>query len=310
MNTKEKTLQNDLVSVIIPTYKRADMIVRAVESALQQTSKTEVIVIDDNGQGTAEQQETETALTPYRDQILYLVNEKNLGPSGTRNNGIRKATGEFITFLDDDDEIDPKKLELQREYLNQCGPEYSCCYCDYSKLLQNGKTFTNGETVEGDAYSYMLGRMIYLGSGSNLLIRTKVLHEVGLFNEKMRRYEDYELMRRLLKNYKIAHLKQNLMTIHYEVRAIVPTFEDLYINDIAYFENAKNEITLLPKRQQNLIYQVAGLERWRYGLPRLSKKECFQILKENHVSVLLLVRYVLYLADRIIRKRSYGFKPF
>ena len=77
-----------------------------------------------------------------------------------------------------------------------------------------------------------------------------------------------------------------------------------------YCENAKDEIAKLPTKQQSLIYQVAGLERWRYGLPRKSKKDAFQILKDNHVSPVLFIRYVFYLIDRMVTKRSYGFKAF
>ena len=298
------------VSVIIPTYKRPDRIVRAVESALNQTCDTDVIVIDDNGKGTYEQLKTEGQLEAYKDRITYLVNETNLGPSGARNHGIRHATGEFITFLDDDDEISPAKLENQMNYLNKMGSDYSICYCDYTKLLQNGKTQTNGEHIEGIVNPYMLGRMIYVGSGSNILVRTSALREVGLFNESMRRYEDFELMCRLLDHYKLAYLQEDLLTIHYEVRDNPPSFEDITKYDQTFYDNVQYMIKKLPQTQQRLIHQTAALERWRFSLAYLPKLKSLSILKENQVSTGLFIRYLFYVLNRIVTKKSYGFKPF
>ena len=306
----DKELIKNQVSVIIATYKRTDVVVRAVESALHQTCDTNVIVIDDNGKDTPEQLKTAEVLRPYNDRITYLVNETNLGPSGTRNHGIQHASGEFITFLDDDDEIKPEKLERQMNCLNEKGEEYSICYCDYTKLLENGSTYLNGETIEGDVYPYMLGRMVFVGSGSNILVRTKVLLEAGLFNEKLRRYEDFELMCRLLKNHKLAYLPENLFTIHYEVRAIIPPFSEIQKYDHDYYEIVSDEIETLPEKQKKLIKQSASLMQWRLSLSYLSKKKSFQILRDNHVPITLFIRYLLYLTDRLLTKRSYGFKPF
>jgi glycosyltransferase involved in cell wall biosynthesis len=96
------------VSVIIPTYNSASYIIEAVESVLNQTYKDfEVIVVDDGSTDN-----THTLLEPYLDRIMYRFQE-NRGESIARNEGIRIAQGEYITFLDSDDWWMPSKLERQ-----------------------------------------------------------------------------------------------------------------------------------------------------------------------------------------------------
>ena len=103
---------NDLVSVIITTYKRdIKYIKEAIDSVLNQTYRPiEVIVIDDNGKGTDYQKRTELLCLQYKN-IIYSPNESNMGAQVSRNNGIILSKGNFLAFLDDDDEFYPEKIE-------------------------------------------------------------------------------------------------------------------------------------------------------------------------------------------------------
>ena len=115
---------SDLVSIIVPSYKRTpELVGRALNSLLNQTYKNiEIVVVDDNAK---------PELSSYRedlknlidslgdDRIVYLQNEANLGGAGSRNEGIRVANGEYITFLDDDDEYLPEKVEKQLEFIKE-----------------------------------------------------------------------------------------------------------------------------------------------------------------------------------------------
>ena len=94
------------VSVIITTYKRADMLSRAINSVLNQTYKNiEVIVVDDNGNGSEYRLKTEIIMNKYSqiDNLKYIKHKENKNGSAARNTGIREATGDIICFLDDDD---------------------------------------------------------------------------------------------------------------------------------------------------------------------------------------------------------------
>ena len=103
-----------LVSVIIPTYKRSSCLLRAINSVLNQTyKKIEIIVVDDNNEDSLYRTENEKKLEKYvnKNKIIYLKHKKNLNGANARNTAIKKATGEYITFLDDDDYFLPDRIE-------------------------------------------------------------------------------------------------------------------------------------------------------------------------------------------------------
>ena len=97
------------ISVIIPTYNRAEKVVRAISSVLNQTfSDFEVIVIDD---GSVDH--TDKAVARLKGPIKYLAHSANLGVSAARNTGIKHSNAPFIAFLDSDDHWLPEKLNVQ-----------------------------------------------------------------------------------------------------------------------------------------------------------------------------------------------------
>lgn len=102
---------NFKVSVIIPTYGRPDNLKRAIDSVIEQTYKNiEIIVIDDNGINSKKGHETSTLVRHYP-HIIYIKLEKNSGGGMARNKGIERASGDYITFLDDDDYYYPEKYK-------------------------------------------------------------------------------------------------------------------------------------------------------------------------------------------------------
>ncbi len=299
-----------LVSVVIPTFQRPDRITRSVESARKQTCPCEIIVVDDNGKGTDAQLQTEAALQEYiaRGDVIYLVNEENRRASYSRNRGLAIAKGTYVTFLDDDDEIDPEKLRKQAEFLERLGSEYSCCYCSYHKLLKDGSIYGNDESASGAVYPYVLARVIYNGSGSNLLARTSAAKEIGGYDITFKKRQDMEFMARLLKNYKLAYLDEDLLTIHYEIREHPLTYEGLKEADEYWIEVFRSEIDQLPEAQRRAVYQSLALERWRYSIPRRQQKDAIANMKKYGVTIPVFAKYLCYLVNRVIGKKSYGFK--
>ncbi len=103
-----------LVSVVVPTHNRAHTVLRAIDSILHQSySRVEVIVVNDGSSDN-----TIVVLQEARDKdarVLPCNNERDKGPAGARNMGISMATGEYVAFLDDDDEYCPDKIRTQLE---------------------------------------------------------------------------------------------------------------------------------------------------------------------------------------------------
>ncbi|HCW55750.1 MAG TPA: hypothetical protein DGT58_04670 [Erysipelotrichaceae bacterium] len=303
-------MDENLVTIVIPTYHRPDRITRAVDSALKQTCDVEVFVVDDNGKGSAEQLATENALKESGQitRIHYLINEKNGGGSYSRNQGLKQAHGEFITFLDDDDEIAPDKLEKQRKCLRDHGDDYSCCYCSYYRLNSDGGMIRNAETIEGYVYPWTMARSVYVGSGSNLLVRTSSALAIGGYDESFRFNQDLEFLTRLTKIGKLAYLDEDLLTIHYEIREIKRDYPKFLGMDQKYLETFGPEIDKMNERERNAVYWTIALERWRHSIPDHMQKDAIANMKKCKVPFSLWLRYTFYLADRVINKKSYGFK--
>ena len=130
-----------LVSVVIPTYSRSDMLTRALESVNSQTySNIEIVVVDDNGKGTNQQLETQARVLAFETrpgvELRYVVREKNGGGSLARNTGIDASKADFVAFLDDDDEFLPRKLELQMEPMSD--PNVSLTYAHCKGVQSDG----------------------------------------------------------------------------------------------------------------------------------------------------------------------------
>ena len=110
------------ISVIIPTYNRANSVGKAIQSVLDQTFKDlEIIVVDD---GSTD--DSAPVLAAFGDRIR-LIQQANRGVSGARNTGVRAATGKWIAFLDSDDQWHSSKLEKQLDALQKYGTEV-CFY--------------------------------------------------------------------------------------------------------------------------------------------------------------------------------------
>ena len=132
-----------LVSVVIPTYSRNDMLERAINCALAQTHKNiEVIVVDDNPSDSEYRKMAEAIMQKYKDdsRVRYIQNPENLGGAGARNVGIEASKGAYIAFLDDDDEYYPTKVEKQLDvFLNSTSDKLALVYCDVEHANRNGQ---------------------------------------------------------------------------------------------------------------------------------------------------------------------------
>ena len=124
-------MANELISVIIPTYKREpELLNRAIDSVLSQDySNIEVVVVDDNAKWPEYRKKVITLMEEYTKdkRVSFIQNEENLGGGGSRNQGVNVSRGEYLAFCDDDDWFMPGKLTKQFSRLKESGA--SLCYC-------------------------------------------------------------------------------------------------------------------------------------------------------------------------------------
>lgn len=250
MSLKVETMTShptaDRVSVIIPTYNRAEKCLRAVESVLAQSHQSvEVIVVDD---GSTD--DTESTLSGRDDRVRY-VRQENSGVAAARNRGFREATGNYVAFLDSDDVWNPRKLELQLhvlEHFSDVGmvwtemdavdesgrlvsPRYLrkmySAYADFSFDSAWDESVTLGDVWPGvpsewaevgvhcgDIYSSMfMGNLVHT---STVVLRKTTREAVGEFDETLvKTGEDYDYHFRTCAEGRVALL--DLPLVRYQV---------------------------------------------------------------------------------------------
>lgn len=187
-----------VISVIIPTYNRAHCICDAVDSVLAQTyANYEIIVIDD---GSTD--DTPSVLAAYGDRI-HVIRQANAGVSAARNTGIAAATGDWIAFLDSDDEWVPTKLERQMKCLEEY-PEAVGSVCDAEIISGNQRVslFTLRNYFPDEGKCQLVGRplisllKVQFFTPSWVFSR-RAIQLGGLFNESLSLYEDLDFSARV-----------------------------------------------------------------------------------------------------------------
>lgn len=181
-----------LVTVIIPTHNRADLLVEAIESVAQQSYKNvEIIVIDDIGSS-----ETKKALEPFSAlDVRYLVNPGR-GAASSRNLGAAKASGELVAFLDDDDLWLPMKLEKQVTRFQEApslSAVFSACEVRFEEL---GISYNTRPQLRPTLSDVCVENC--LGATISCVMRRDVFEGLGGFDERFPAREEYDLWLRLL----------------------------------------------------------------------------------------------------------------
>jgi glycosyltransferase involved in cell wall biosynthesis len=178
------------VSVIIPTYKTANLIAACLDSVFAQTYKDfEAVVVND---GSPDTPELEKVLVPYMDRIVY-IKQENKRTAGARNNAIRNARGEFVAFLDSDDTWMPDHLASQMQMFS-ADPSLGLTY-------SNGLVGMPGEEREfmercpstGEAtFDSLLVERCQIPI-STVVARKTAIVKAGMFDEKLARCDDYDM---------------------------------------------------------------------------------------------------------------------
>lgn len=204
-------VNRSLVSVIIPTYKRATTLLDAIRSVLNQTYKNiEIIIVDDNGKGTHEQLETERLLKQYikNQQIIYVVHKYNKNGSAARNTGLRASHGTYINFLDDDDKMYPQKIEKQVQRLQLTDESIGATYCNsqiihYQNITHKKIIKSSNVEREGNlCIEYLLGKARF--NTSMIMFKRNAIEYIRGFDESYTRHQDYEMMIRFFRYFKIV----------------------------------------------------------------------------------------------------------
>jgi len=197
------------VTVILPSWNRADWLKKSIDSVLEQTFRDfELIVVDD-----ASTDSTQEILTSYSGKIRSITFAKNLGVSAARNAAVKNCDSEWIAFLDSDDFWHPHKLQKQ---IAQTVIRAECPIHFTDEIwIRNGVRVNpkkKHQKLEGWIFKPSLE--LCLMSPSTVLLRRELFDVHGFFDETLPICEDYDLWLRLTAQHQVALLNEKLMTRH------------------------------------------------------------------------------------------------
>lgn len=202
-----------LVSVILPTYNRAGLLPRAIDSVMGQSMDDwELLIIDD---GSTD--DTVDVVRSYGDPRIRLeAHDHNMGGSAARNTGLRLARGRFVAFLDSDDEWLPGNLERQSAELER-EPEIAAVVCGKEMIPPSGPPTIRVVAFSDDPYEDILAFEHGGFTTTVVMLRGSLTVEEGLlFDEELPAYEEWDLLLRLAKRHPIKAIPDQLVVQHYE----------------------------------------------------------------------------------------------
>lgn len=195
-----------LISIIIPTFNRAALLPRAIDSALRQThASCEVIIVDDGSTDNTAQ-----IVAHYGHKIRY-IRQSNAGASEARNRGIHEASGTLIAFLDSDDTWHSEKLARQAALFTT--PEIGAVHCAI-RVEYTDRGGTKGIYYPGDCLSLHDVLALRIPWPTAMMVRRDVLMEIGGFDETLVASEDWELCIRIAQKYILVGIPEVLA--HYQ----------------------------------------------------------------------------------------------
>lgn len=210
MHQEKKTNEDMIFSVVIPSYNREKVVARAINSVLNQTYQDfEIIVVDD---GSIDK--TKEVVRAIDDCRIRYVFQDNQGANAARNNGIIHAKGDYITFLDSDDQYEPTMLEEQLKVFEK-DDSIGFLYTKLDYILPDGKhcSFPLDFGLSGNCYKEVLCQG-YLAPTSVIAARKSSFDVAGLFDLSLPASQDDDICFKMAKHFKIAYIDKVLAHMH------------------------------------------------------------------------------------------------
>lgn len=287
-----------MVTVIITTHNRRKLLECAVKSVFGQTyKKYKLIIVNDNSTD-----DTSDYLKTLNDmgnvEIIEIDKEHSKGGNYARNLGISKAMGKYVAFLDDDDEWFPKKLEKQVSMLENY-KQYGMVYCGRIEELQGKRRrvgFSKGK-MDGDLSLECFTKTIC--TTSSMLIRIDLLKRIGLFDENLNYWQDFELNIRIANETLIGYINEPLFLyrVNYSDKLRLTNKYQGWWEAIHYIEN--KHLSLMEKLPDDIkkywnimIYKDAASRCKRCKLLKEQRKNRYHVWKYSN-SIIDLIRLIV-----------------
>lgn len=250
----------DLVSIIVPTYKRKpELVKRAIQSLLDQTYEhIQVVLVDDNAK--PEHQEYRILIEDMVKEldsrkIKYLQNEKNLGGALSRNHGIQEADGTYITFLDDDDMYEKNKIDHQYHYMQE--KQLDVCVSDLAIYNEREQLidYRSHHDIESFDCAYLFRYHLtkQITGTPTFMFKKDILDTIGGFDDAIMGQEFYLMAKTIQSKAKIGYLEEaNIRAYRYDIEAI-STGPNKIIGEKKLYQYKKQYFRNLSWKERNYI---------------------------------------------------------
>lgn len=251
-----------LVSVVIPTYQRAELLNRAIDSVLNQTyPNIECIVVNDNIPNDEYSKVLYGLLEKYKSdsRFVFLEQEKHINGAEARNCGIRNAKGEYIAFLDDDDWWKPEKIERQVAFIKKqsqlCGGVSTLV-----EFYTKGKPFRWSRPYKDGKICLQILRREVDVTTCSIMLKHVALDDAGYFDNSLRRHQEIQLLSYFTSKYELRLLPEHLTCVNCDDCVRIPTSEKFINIKRDFFKSVKPLLESLSKSEKKSVYTVHELE--------------------------------------------------
>lgn len=289
-----------LVSVIMPTYKRSEKLIRAIESVLNQTySNLELLLVNDNEPFDDYTKELKRRVAKYSndERFKLIIQERHINGAVARNIGINQSKGQYIAFLDDDDWWELNKLEEQVKVLESLDDTWGAVSCKFTLYNQDKKIIGKTKKYkDGYIYKDILNLMSDVATGT-LLLRHDYFDTTRYFDENLLRHQDLQLLVDFTFKYKLKEVDQYLHCVDVSDTQNRPDAYKLTQYKKDFFKSVKPILDLLSMKERNCIYAMHKFELGYVCLKNGNKIQgfsyCKAVLKSPKASYLALKKIII-----------------
>lgn len=280
------------ISIITPTYNSSPFIKRTVQSVLNQTfTNWEYLIIDDHSiDNTVELIEKFTKKDPRIKLLKTLQNSG--GPATPKNIGIENSTGEYIAFLDHDDEWLPEKLEKQLKIFEESKNKklgLVSCFINIKKNETNTTIFKHKNLYKDNSLKKLL-QYNFLVTSSCIMIKKDVIKNVGLFDTKFKVSDDWDMWLRILKYGYNLDFSTDLLVNYFMHNNNLSGNKKQEVKEFKMLFNKNN--TGLLKMDESLFFSYYYFCDKQY---KLSRKYYIKNLFSKNISFLMKIKSLAYI---------------
>ena len=297
-----------MVSAVITTHNRVDLLGRAIESVLNQTYKElELIVVSDGSTDG-----TEDFMKQYEadSRISFISYHPARGGNHARNTGIKASKGEYVAFLDDDDEWFPEKIAEQVRVM-ESDPGIGLVYTGTRSIfVENGVKYDSPQSCQGDLSREILFQNI-VGSTTTVMVRKSVLEHSGIFDEDLGAIQDYDLWVRICQVAKVGVVSAPMVNYYNygagQISANLAKYETAYERVNEKYKDLLNEKLTVSERNHKYAGQKRSLAMiaLRSGSGRTARAYLRKSLKHRFEPKTLAMYLMTFLGfDTLLKLRS------